>query len=97
MITKHSLKYITGEWYLWHSIKNENAIIPVIVLSFLFIFCKVGGLIVSIGIWIWYFCYCNKNNDALNNDPQILLERAWWIQRHKEKGELEEFKRIIGI
>lgn len=70
----YTIKRSDHEWYLYHSIKNEDALIPVIVGSFISLFLKGGGLL-SIGIWIWYFNYCKKNNDALNNDPIILRKR----------------------
>lgn len=96
-MTKDSLKNITGEWYLYHSIKNENALIPVIIGSFLMLFGKGGGWLVSIGIWVWYFYYCCKNDEELNNDIDILIKRAWWIQKRKEQGQLAEYKKILGI
>ena len=97
MTEKEKLKNITGEWYLYHHYKNENALIPVIILSALCFFLKGGGIIVSIVIWIWYFCYCNKNNEILNNDPGILLERKIWMKIHEENGEAEKYKNILGI
>lgn len=97
MIDKHTLKHVTGEWYLWHHIKNEDALIPVIISSFLTLFCKGGGEIVSICIWVWYFYHCAQNNEKLNNDPEIVREREWWLQKRKEQGVLEEYKRILGI
>ena len=72
-------------------IQNEK------LFSFLSFFFNGGGWLVSIGIWFWYAYYCQKNNEALNNDPKILMDRAWWIQHHKERGDFEEFKRVIGI
>lgn len=62
------------EWYLYHSIKNEDALIPVIVFSIIGLFLK-GGVLLFLCIWIWYFSYCNKNNRALDNDPYIQKER----------------------
>lgn len=62
------------DYYLYHSIKNENALIPVIVFSFLVFFVRNGWLI-SLCIWIWYFNYCNKNNRELDNNPIILKKR----------------------
>lgn len=96
MITKHLLKHITGEWYLYHHIQNENALIPVAIFSFLTFFCK-GGWIVSILAWFGYLVYCEYNNEKLNNDPQILIERAQWMKIRIEKGQVEEYKQILGI
>ena len=97
MTEVEKLKKITGEWYLYHHIKNENALIPVIVSSVLCLFLNGGGSIVSIGIWVWYFYYCQKNNERLNNDPEVLYERAMWMKIHAEKGEVEKYKNILGI
>lgn len=97
MISKHNLKHVTGEWYLYHHIKNENAMLPVIVGSFLTLFLKGGGPIMSIGIWVWYSLYCHSNNEILNNDPEILKERELWMKSYIEKGDVEEYKRVLGI
>ena len=96
MISKENLKNITGEWYLYHHIANENALIPVIVGSFLVFFCQ-GGWLVSLCIWLWYSYYCISNNEKLNKDPEVLQERAWWLQKRKEQGLLEEYKRVLEI
>lgn len=68
------------DWYLYHHIKNEDALIPVIIASFLSFFCNGGGWLVSICIWIWYFMYCHKNNNKLDNDPYIIKERQAYIE-----------------
>jgi hypothetical protein len=96
MNKKEQMKRITGEWYLYHNIKNENALLPVIILSCITFFFK-SGLLISIGIWIWYYFYCEKNNAELDKDPKILKEREWWIESHKKNGDLEECKSILGI
>lgn len=96
MSEKEKLKRNTGEWYLYHHIKNENALLYVIVGSVVTFFFHNGWLI-SLSIWIWYFIYCSENNAKLNKDPQILKEREWWMQRHIEKGDVEQYKRILGI
>lgn len=95
MISKENLK-ASGEWYLYYSIKNENALIPVIIFSFLVFFCQ-GGWLVSIGIWVWYLVYCTSNNEKLNNDPQVLLERERWLKAYRKFGKEEEYKRVLGI
>ena len=78
-------------WYLYHSFKNENALLPVIVASFLLFFIH-NGIVFIIFLWIWYFDYCKRNNDALNKDPKILREREIAIKVYKEQ--LETLKRI---
>lgn len=59
---------------LYHSYKNENALPYVIIGSILLLFCK-GGIPCIIALWLWYASYCSKNNEALNNDPEILRDR----------------------
>lgn len=96
MSEKEIMKHITGEWYLYHAMENENTLIPVIIISFLTLFLY-DGIIISLGIWIWYAMYCSKNNNALNNNPRVLKEREAWMKIHREKGEEEKYKRILGI
>ena len=79
------------EWYLYHSFKNENALLPVIVFSILLLFIH-NGIVFSIGLWIWYFDYCKRNNDALDKDPQILKKRERAIKVYQEQ--LETLKRM---
>ena len=81
----------SSEWYLYHSFKNENALLPVIVVSLLLLLVK-SGIVFSIGLWIWYFDYCKRNNDALNKDPQILKKREKAIEEYKKQ--LEALKRM---
>ena len=95
MVNKEMLKQ-TGEWYLWHHYKNENALLYVIVGSFLAFFMH-SGWIISLFIWIIYGIYCTKNNQNLNNNPEILRDREWWLKSYEEKGMLEEYKRVLGI
>ena len=90
------MKRVTGEWYLYYSIKNENALIPVIVCSFITLFLK-QGVIISLGIWMWYIMYCSRNNEDLNNNPSILTKRETWMKIHKEEGEEEKYKKLLGI
>ena len=68
------VKRNTAEWYLYHHIKNEDALIPVVVFSILGLFIK-GGSILFICIWGWYLSYCYKNNRELDNRPDIIRER----------------------
>lgn len=96
MSEKEKMKHITGEWYLYHSIENENALIPVIVGSFLTLFLK-QGIIISVCIWIWYAMYCSKNNQDLNNNPSVLKEREAWMKIHIAKGDVDKYKAILGI
>lgn len=86
----------TREWYLWHNIKNENALLPVIVISCLVIFLH-NGILYSACIWLWYANYCSNNNEKLNRDPKILKEREFWIESHRKAGNLQEYKSIIGL
>ena len=71
------------EWYLYHHIKNEDALIPVIVFSCLSLFIN-GGTILFFCIWGWYFSYCNKNNRALDNDPYIRKKRESYKRIRRE-------------
>lgn len=73
------VKRNTDEWYLYHHIKNEDALIPVIIFSFLGLFCN-GGSILFFIIWGWYFSYCYKNNRELDNRPDIIREREIYKQ-----------------
>lgn len=81
----------SDDWYLYHSFKNENALLPVIVFSILLLFIH-NGIVFSIGLWICYFDYCKRNNDALNKDPKILKEREKAIKAYKKH--LEYLKRM---
>lgn len=96
MSKKEHMKQSTGEWYLYHHINNENALLPVIVISFLTLFLH-GGILISMFVWVMYILYCVANNNALNNDPVILKDREAWKKIHQEKGDWEECKRILGI
>lgn len=59
---------------LYHSYKNENALPWVIIGSFILIFIN-NGIPCAIALWFWYICYCAKNNEALNRDPDVLKDR----------------------
>ena len=95
MITKKNLKQ-TGEWYLYHHWSNENALLPIIVISFLTFFLHNGWLI-SLIIWIGYAVYCVNNDLELDKNPDILRKRAWWTEEHKRLGEWEKCKEVLGI
>lgn len=95
MINKEMLKQ-TGEWYLWHHIKNENALLYIIVISFLTLFMN-SGWIISLIVWLLYSLYCYKNNQKLNNNKEILKERKLWMEYYEKKGLLEEYKKVLGI
>lgn len=69
----------TSEWYLYHSIKNEDALLPVIALSIIILFVP-GGIVGDIVIWILYYLYCESNNAALNRDPEIQKQRAMYLR-----------------
>lgn len=69
----------TSEWYLYHSIKNEDALLPVIALSVVILFVP-GGIVGDIIIWIYYYFYCKANNAALDRDPQIQRERTMYLK-----------------
>lgn len=73
------VKRNSSEWYLYHHIKNEDALIPVIIFSFLGLFINGGSLLFFI-IWGWYISYCYKNNRELDNDPYIQKKREIWKQ-----------------
>lgn len=70
---------------LHHSYKNENALPWVIIGSFLLFFCK-GGISLIALLWLWYSSYCDKNNKALNNDPDVLRTREI-VKELEEKKE----------
>ena len=90
------MKKNTREWYLYHHFNNENALLPVVIISFLTLFLH-GGIIISVFVWLMYAFYCVANNSSLNTNPQILQEREAWKKIHEEKGDWEECKRILGI
>ena len=71
---KRTLRRGDDDYYLYHSYKNEKALIYVIVISFLVFFVKMG-FVCSIGVWLLYYLYCERNNAKLNNDPYILKRR----------------------
>lgn len=96
MNKKYSMKHVTKEWYLYHHIKNENALLNVIVISALAFFIN-PGVIWSFVVWFFYLVYCSENNDKLNKDPQVLRKREFWKQHHIKNGDWEECKKILGI
>lgn len=96
MTKKQQMKHITGEWYLYHHIDNENALIPAIVISALAFFIN-PGVVWSFVVWIYYLVYCDINNQKLDNDSIILKEREGWKNLHIKKGDWEECKQILGI
>lgn len=59
---------------LYHSYKNENWLLPVILFSIFAFFCK-GGILNVILIWIGYGVYCVGNNAELDKDPDVLETR----------------------
>ena len=74
--TDYKIKYGTHEWYLYHNRKNEDPIIPLILLSCFLFICK-GGIATIILIWAYYFHWAHENNEELNRDPEILLSRKY--------------------
>ena len=79
-----NIKYGTREWYLYHHIKNEDPIIPLVVLSCFLVICK-GGIPTIIVIWIIYFKWASNNNRMLDNDPEILRSRQVYIESYLKK------------
>ena len=69
---------------MYHSYKNKDALIYVIVISFLVFFIK-NGFFWSISIWIWYYLYCDTNNKKLNKNPRVLKERESLKRIYTEK------------
>ena len=59
---------------LYHSPKNGNALIYVIIGTILLFFCKDGipGILI---LWLWYALYCVKNNVNLNKNQDVLEAR----------------------
>ncbi len=73
------MKYGSDEWYLYHNKMNEEPIIPLIVLSCFLAFIKSGILWIII-VWYLYFKWASKNNEELNNDPEIIERRLIYIK-----------------
>lgn len=89
-MAKKGKKRGNEEWYLYHSIKNEDALIPVILVSVLTFFMH-HGWIISIAIWIGYFIYCSNNNEELDNDEYISQKRQNFedVRQAMESGEIQ--------
>lgn len=79
-----NMKRGSSEWYLYHHIKNEEPIIPLIVLSCFLAICH-GGIFIIILIWAYYFSWAKANNEKLNNDPYIQQQRIASIQYYLSK------------
>lgn len=77
------IKKYSSEWYLYHSRKNEDALVPVIIISILVFFIK-PGVVWSVAVWMWYFDYCTTNNNKLNKDPWVLEQREIYEQIRKD-------------
>lgn len=77
------MKYGSREWYLYHNKKNEDPIIPLIVISFFVFFIKLGILWVGF-IWLCYFLWAKRNNEELNNDPEVLRARQNIIELRRQ-------------
>lgn len=73
-----SIKYGTHEWYLYHHIRNEDPIIPLILLSCFLVICY-QGIPTIIFIWTIYFLWAKKNNNELNHDPEVLKSRVTYM------------------
>lgn len=94
-MTKEWLKK-TGEWYLYHHYKNENNLFYTIIISCIVVFFN-NGILFAISIWFYYLCCCAANNRKLDEDPDTIKERESWMKFHEKKGDVEEYKRILGI
>lgn len=94
-MTKEWLKQ-TGEWYLYHSYKNPNSIFYTAIGSLVAMFFRDGFWCVLV---LWVFCAltCFSNNKALDNNPEILEEREKRMNQHIKDGDVEEYKRVLGI
>ena len=68
------MEYGTYEWYLYHDKKNEEPVIPLIIISFFVFFIKLGIFYVML-IWTMYFLWARENNRKLDNDPEIIEQR----------------------
>lgn len=80
----NEMKYGSHEWYLYHNRKNEDPIIPLIVLSCFLLICK-EGIPTIILIWTVYFIWASKNNRELDRDPEILYRRQCCEEFKKKK------------
>jgi hypothetical protein len=78
----YEIKRGSYEWYLYHHIKNEEPIIPLIVLSCFFLICN-GGFIMLLLAWGFYFNWASNNNKELDNDPEILKKREKCKSMHE--------------
>ena len=85
----------TGEWYLYHSYKNENTVFYSAIGSILTLFFK-NGFLCALVVWVFCFITCVGNDNALNNDPRIISERERWMELRRKNGEVEEYKIILG-
>ena len=77
------MKYGSSEWYLYHAWENEKPIIPLIVISCMVFFIKLGILWVGF-IWFCYFLWAKENNRKLDNDPEVIEHRLIYMKLRSE-------------
>lgn len=82
----NKIKWGTDEWYLYHHIKNEKPIIPLILLTYFLAICN-GGIWWIILIWGWYFHWAHKSNEELDNDIYILFKRELMRQSREKRNQ----------
>ena len=83
------VKYKSNEYYLYHSYKNEGYGCLVVMLCLLAILC--GQWYMIIAILIAYVGFINKNNNDLNNSPNIQKERKSAKDVRENSNYSEEF------
>ena len=81
------MKYGTDEWYLYHNKDNEKPIIPLIVISCMVFFIKLGIFWVAF-IWWCYYLWAKSNNKKLDNDPEV-IERRWIYIKLRNEGKIK--------
>ena len=67
----------------YHHPKNKEILPIVLFFGVVFIIFK-NPLFYEILLWGWYYSYCSKNNQKLNNDPYILKRRQYWIELRQD-------------
>lgn len=86
------IEYGSKEWYLYHAKQNINPLGTLIFIN-VFLFLFKGGIPVLLMMWLFYFIWCQMNNEALNKDPMIILKREEYrIERLGSEKYSDEFR-----
>lgn len=59
---------------LYHSPKNKEMLPTVIIISLICIILN-NAIVYEVIIWLCYYIYCQRNNEKMNHNPYILMNR----------------------